>query len=80
MAAYMYRYAIYADMYEGVLDEDRYLTFPDHGDISDYAVEPLQWAIGNGIINGSDGLIDPQGNAERSHVAQIIYNFYSFGM
>ena len=80
MAAYMYRYAVYADMYEGVLDEDRYLTFPDHGDISDYAVEPLQWAIGNGIINGSDGLIDPQGNAERSHVAQIIYNFYSFGM
>lgn len=49
--------------------------FPDAGNVSSYASEAISWAVGEGIINGSDGKLLPQGNATRAQVATILMRF-----
>ena len=75
MMAFMYRYASYKGMDMTVKDPNRMDTFSDKDKVSKWAKESVRWAIGNGIINGSGGKIDPKGTALRCQVAQIIYNF-----
>ena len=53
-------------------------TFRDGGDASDWAMTALDWAVGNGIMNGKPGgLIDPQGYATRAEIATIMERFVS---
>ena len=75
MAVMMYRYAKYAG-YDTSKKEDLG-AFRDAEEISGYAVEAIQWAVGNGIISGKDGgtMLDPQGNATRSECAVIIQRY-----
>ena len=51
------------------------LNFPDSFLTDDYAVEPLRWAVGEGLINGSDGRLLPRGSATRAQVAAILMRF-----
>ena len=51
-----------------------YNSFPDTSAVSSYAVEPLKWATSRGIINGSDGKLNPQGTATRAQIAAILHN------
>ena len=51
LAAFLYRYAVlcgYTCIASGDLS-----GFSDRNRISDYAREPIQWAVGAGIINGT---------------------------
>lgn len=43
--------------------------FDDKGDISDYAQAPMASMVSAGIIQGSDGGVNPVGNATRAEVA-----------
>ncbi len=53
-------------------------TFNDANTVSDYAMKGLAWASENGVVNGmGDGVLNPGGNAIRSHVAQMFMNFIS---
>ena len=77
MAAILFRYAAMSGFdtsARGNLDQ-----YPDRGDVSGYAVEPLSWAVAEGLIKGTDNgngiLLDPQGNATRAEVATIIMRF-----
>ncbi|MBD5150256.1 MAG: type I pullulanase [Oscillibacter sp.] len=47
----------------------------DTGSVSSYAQTAMAWCIENGLINGSDGALNPQSNATRSQVAAIITRF-----
>ena len=48
-------------------------AFNDADKISAYAVEPLRWAVGEGIINGkSEYTLDPLGTATRAEIAKIM--------
>lgn len=49
--------------------------FPDTNKISAYAKDAIGWAVGEGIINGSDGKLLPQGNATRAQVAAILMRY-----
>ena len=49
--------------------------FPDANQVSDYARNAIQWAVCEGIINGSDGRLLPQGSATRAQVAAILMRF-----
>ena len=50
--------------------------FSDGGDISDYAKEPMAWAVGVGLVSGmGDGTIAPAGNATRAQVATILTRY-----
>ena len=42
---------------------------------SSYAVNAMQWAVENGIVNGSNGKLNPQNNATRAQVAAILMRF-----
>ena len=65
----MYRYAG-SPKADGKLD-----NFSDAASVSTYAADAMQWAVANGIVNGSNGKLNPQNNATRAEVAAILMRF-----
>ena len=65
----MYRYAG-SPKADGKLD-----SFSDSASVSTYAADAMQWAVANGIVNGSNGKLNPQNNATRAEVAAILMRF-----
>ena len=65
----MYRYAG-SPKAGGKLD-----SFSDAASVSTYAADAMQWAVANGIVNGSNGKLNPQDNATRAEVAAILMRF-----
>ena len=62
--------------YSGATTASGSLTsFTDAGSVSDYATTAMKWAVGAGIIGGSNGKLDPQGNATRAQVAVMLHRF-----
>ena len=49
--------------------------FGDAASVSGYAVAPLQWAVGVGVINGMDGMLNPQGLTTRAQIARVLQQF-----
>ena len=49
--------------------------FADSGNVSSWAKDAVQWTVAEGIINGSDGKLLPQGNATRAQVSAILMRF-----
>lgn len=50
-------------------------NFTDAGQVADYALTAMQWAVACGIINGSDGMLSPDGSATRAQCAKILMCF-----
>ena len=50
-------------------------AFADNATVNPYAVSAMQWAAANGIVNGSNGRLNPQNNATRAEVAAILMRF-----
>ena len=69
----LYRYAG-SPAANGSLD-----SFSDAASVSSYAVNAMQWAVTNGIVNGSNGKLNPQNNATRAEVAAILMRFCGMG-
>ena len=65
----MYRYAG-SPATNGSLD-----NFSDAASVNSYAVNAMQWAVANGIVNGLNGKLNPQNNATRAQVAAILMRF-----
>ena len=65
----LYRYAD-SPAANGNLD-----NFSDSASVSSYAVNAMQWAVSNGIVNGSNGKLNPKNNATRAEVAAILMRF-----
>ena len=82
MATMMYRYAKDYKEYDVKADGD-YSAFPDAGDVQEFAVDAMKWAVSEGIITGKtfegqpEGklFLDPQGSANRAECATIIQRF-----
>ena len=50
--------------------------FLDYGQISEYALPALQWAVGAGVMSGrGDGILAPQGTATRAEAAAMLMRF-----
>ena len=70
LAVILYRYAGSPEPI-GPLD-----GFTDAASTSDYAVDALRWAVGEGLLTGKDGgRLDPAGTASRAELAQILARF-----
>ena len=69
----LYRYAG-SPQADGKLD-----SFSDSASVSSYAENAMQWAVANGIVNGSNGKLNPQNNATRAEVAAILMRFCEMG-
>lgn len=75
MALMMYRYAL-AKGYDTGTRAD-ISSYSDASWVSEFAVEAMQWAVGNGIITGkyNETMLEPQGSASRAECATIIMRF-----
>ena len=51
-------------------------AFTDAADASDWAIDGLNWALGQGIVTGmDDGILVPQGTATRAQAAAMLMRF-----
>jgi len=50
-------------------------SFSDSSKVSNYALPAMRWAVKNNIINGSNGKLNPKGNATRAEAAAMVYNY-----
>ena len=74
MASILYRYASYKGY--DVTATDDLSAFKDAGDISDWALAPMKWAVAEGLITGvSEIELDSAGKASRAQVATILMRF-----
>ena len=49
--------------------------FVDSDKVSSYALDAMQWAVAEELLQGSNGKLDPQGSATRAQVATILMRF-----
>lgn len=76
LAAMLYRYAQHKGYDTSAAENTNILSYNDAGSISEYAFEALQWACGEGIINGTGGgSLEPGGSATRAQLAAMLYRF-----
>ena len=81
MAAFFFRYADYAGLDTVVRGDISSMLNADK--VSTYAKEPIEWAVGTGLISGSDVTVNgikkkdlnPKGNTTRAQVATILMRF-----
>ncbi len=51
------------------------IQFSDSGSVSDYALAAVRWAVANGILQGSNGKLNPKGSATRAQVAAMVMRY-----
>lgn len=74
LAAMLYRYAAASGL--DTTASGALTGFADAESVSDYAAEAMVWAVGAGLIGGTDkGELNPNGSATRAEVATILMRF-----
>ena len=74
MAAILYRYAQFKIC--DIAATGNLAGFSDAADVSAYAVNPVKWAVGNGLISGMEnGTLAPGESATRAQTAAILMRF-----
>ena len=75
LTAILYRYAdsLGIDTDTGFIP-DKYYDFSDYQSVSRYTTNAMSWCVNKGIVNGSDGRLNPQGTATRAEVATMLMN------
>ena len=72
----VYRYAQYKGIDVSVGEDTNILSYDDAFDVSDWAMEAMQWAVGAGIVNGtSASTLSPKNNASRAEIATIVMRY-----
>ena len=74
LAAILYRYAVYGGMTAVTLEENLG-SFADTAQLSAYAIQAMNWAVGQGLINGSGSNLVPKAQATRAQVAAITHRY-----
>ena len=75
LAAILYRYTKYKGLDVSVGEDTNILSYTDALTVSEYAIPALQWACGEGLINGANGKLMPADHATRAQVAAIIHRY-----
>ena len=73
IAAILFRYAEYKG-YDTTLTGN-VASFSDAAKVSGWANKAIGWAIGEGLMNGDNGALRPQGNATRAEIAALLMRF-----
>ncbi|MBM6917471.1 S-layer homology domain-containing protein [Intestinimonas butyriciproducens] len=73
MAQILYNYAVYKGIDTSVQSD--LSAFTDGANTSEWAETAMKWAVGNGLLQGYNGQLNPNGTATRAEVAQILMNF-----
>ena len=79
MVTIMFRYAKYKGYDVSVGENTNILSYDDAFDVAEWAIPSMQWACGSGMIQGiADGkqmILAPQGNATRAQAAAILQRY-----
>ncbi len=70
-----YNYAGYKQCNTSVQNREKYDSFADSGEVSACFVPAVEWACGNGLLKGADGLLLPKGNANLAQTAVLLQYF-----
>ena len=73
LAVILWKYSKYKGTYKDKTAD--YSKFSDSKNISDFAKKGMNWAVGAGVITGSNGKLSPQGNATRTEAVSMIYKY-----
>lgn len=73
IAVILYRYA--GQMGRNVSQSADLSRFGDSGTVASWGREAVSWAVGAGILNGSNGLLLPYGDATRAEVSAMLHRF-----
>ena len=74
LAAILFRFAAYRGM-DAVTLRETLSSFQDQAAISAYAVSALNWAVGEGLMQGTGDKLEPTGSATRAQVAAMLRRF-----
>ena len=78
LATMLYRYAQYSGM-DAVDLRENISGFADAASVSEYAVQALNWAVGEELVNGmGDNTLAPQGNATRAQAAALLMRYVEY--
>ena len=76
IAAIMFRYAKYKEYDVTVGENTNILSYTDFEEISEYAIEAMQYAVGSGLMKGkTETTLNPKDNATRAEIAAILQRF-----
>ncbi len=76
IAAIMHRYAKFKGYDVTVGENTNILSYDDFADISEYAIAPMQYAAGSGLMKGkTESTLNPKDNATRAEIAAILHRF-----
>ena len=50
-------------------------NFPDASSVSEYAQQPMLWAVQTGLLQGMDGRLAPKASATRAQTAAFLTRF-----
>lgn len=76
LAAIMYRYAEYKGYDVSVGESTNILSYTDFEEISEYAIEALQYAVGSGLMKGkTESTLNPKDFTTRVEIAVILQRF-----
>ena len=77
LATFLYRFASYMDC-DVTSRYDSLAAFVDTGDVAAYAVVPMKWAVGTGLMNGMDAThLAPMAQSNRAQLAVLLARLYS---
>lgn len=74
LAAILFRFAAYRGV-DAVTLRENLSSFQDQAAISAYAVSALNWAVGEGLMQGTGDKLEPTGSATRAQVAAMLRRF-----
>ena len=74
LVAMLFRYAAFCGM-SAVTLEENLLSFQDVGAVSGYARPAMNWAVGQGILLGSENYLMPREQATRAQVAMVLHRY-----
>lgn len=74
IAVIMYNFSKFHEI--DVSEKAEKLGYSDVSEISEWANDAMEWAVGYGLISGKgDGILDPKGNATRAEIATILMRY-----
>lgn len=79
IAVMLYRYAKYKEYGTSVGEDTNILSYTDFDEISEYAIEAMQYAVGSGLITGrTQSTLNPKELATRAELATILQRFVEY--
>lgn len=73
LATILYRYMSMLGKDTGT--DGKLYGFKDSGKVSSWAIESMTWAVGTGLMQGSNGNLNPGGTADRAEASSMLMRF-----